>query len=188
MNTATDQARSNQQFDEVIGACVDIFKKKQLDYGTAWKTFRPVSITDQIFIKALRLRSVQDAKKQLVKDSLDGEFKAIINYASMALMIIRGQATDDLTPKQAINQHKANIREARDLFQRKNHDYGEAWRDLRIRSMTDLILMKLLRIKQIEDNDGKTIISEGLDANYLDILNYAVFCLIRISEGTSPMD
>lgn len=188
MNTVVDQEKSNQQFDEVVGKCVDIFKKKQLDYGTAWTTFRSVSITDQIFIKALRLRSVQDAKQQMVKDPLDGEFKAIINYASMALMIIRGQATVNMAPEKAIIQHEANIAEARELFQKKNHDYGEAWRDLRIRSMTDLILMKLLRIKQIEDNDGKTVISEGLDANYLDILNYAVFCLIRIKEGTDPMN
>lgn len=103
-------------------------------------------------------------------------------------MIIRGQATEDMSAEKSIAQHEANIVEARNLFQKKNHDYGEAWRELRIRSMTDLILMKLLRIKQIENNDGKTVISEGLDANYLDILNYAVFCLIRISEGTDPMD
>lgn len=188
MRTIVDQDKSNRQFDEVVSMCVDIFKKKQLDYGTAWKTFRPVSITDQIFIKALRLRSVQDTKENKVGDPLEGEFKAIINYASMALMIIRGQANHEMSPDNAIEQHEANIIEARNLFQKKNHDYGEAWRELRIRSMTDLILMKILRIKQIENNDGKTIISEGLDANYLDILNYSVFCLIRISEEADPMD
>ncbi len=182
------QDKSNAQFDEVVTLCLEIFKKKQLDYGNSWTIFRAVSITDQIYIKAFRIRSIQDTRENKVGDPIDGELKAITNYASMALMIVRGQAKQNMTIEEACKLHEANIAEARALFQKKNHDYGEAWRTIRIRSMIDLILTKLARIKQIEDNEGKTVVSEGTEANYLDIFNYAVFCLIRISEKSDPMD
>ncbi len=188
MDAQAKQVKSNQQFDEVVSACVDIFKKKQVNERTSWAILREFSYTEQLRIKAWRIRNIQELKGQDSKDLIPEEFREIVNYASIALMIIRNQAKDGLTAERAVELHEANIAEARALFQNKNHDYGEAWRMMRIRSMTDLILMKLLRVEQIRGNEGKTLASEGLDANYLDILNYAVFCLIHISENRSPMD
>ena len=168
------------EYRQVIKACKDIFLKKTMDYGTAWRILRLPSITDQIFIKAQRIRSVQQKGKQKVKDDLAGEFIGIINYCVIALIQM------NLTEKDPMEMDVASLEPLYDryveetlaLLQDKNHDYGEAWREMRISSMTDIILMKLLRVKQIEDNAGKTLISEGIGANYQDMINYAVFCLI----------
>ncbi len=172
------------QFHQVISACKDIFEKKTKDYGTAWRILRLPSITDQIFIKAKRIRSIQEKGNQLVDEGIDGEFVAIINYCVMAL-IQMGMSQDDeieIPAETVISFYDKHVNETLDLLTKKNHDYGEAWRDLRITSMTDIILMKLFRTKQIEENEGKTLISEGVDANYQDIINYAVFCLIKLEE------
>lgn len=176
------QTRSNEQFDEVTQECVKLFERKQRDYGLSWRILRLSSMTDQIYAKALRVRRIQEAGTQMVQDSVEGEFVGMVNYASLALMILRGQAGKALSAEKALELHKKNIAEARELFQAKNHDYGEAWREFRISSLVDFILTKILRLKQIEDNDGKTEVSEGRDSIYLDILNYAVFCLIRMRE------
>lgn len=187
MTTEIRQANTNEQFDLVIAECRELFENKAKDYGTSWRILRPASITDQIFIKAQRIRTIQEKKIQKVEDGIRSEFIGILNYSIMALIQIDPPEETDLNPEMVTNLFNQKAQKARDLLQNKNHDYGEAWRDLRISSMVDLILMKLLRVKQIENNDGKTIVSEGLDANYLDIINYSVFCLIRISEETNPM-
>lgn len=175
-----------QQYDTALNSCKDIFLKKTKDYGTAWRILRPSSLTDQIMIKAKRIRTIEELKTQKVGDSTTTEFIGIVNYSIMALLQLEMPATEDLEldldSAQQLYEDKASL--TRDLMIRKNHDYGEAWRDMRISSLTDLILMKLLRVKQIEDQDGKTLISEGLDANYQDIMNYALFALIKIEENT----
>ncbi len=175
---------TEQQFNEVVSKCRDIFEKKTIDYGTAWRILRLPSITDQIFIKAQRIRSIQEKGSQKVDEGIDGEFIAIINYCVMALIQIELNNDDrmDLDPVEVVALYDKYIKKTYDLLLNKNHDYGEAWRDLRVSSMTDIILMKLLRTKQIEDNQGKTLISEGVDANYQDMINYSVFCLIKLSE------
>lgn len=175
-----------QQFKEVIGNCRDIFEKKTTDYGTAWRILRLPSITDQIFIKAQRIRSIQEKQEQKVGDAIEDDFIGIINYCIMALIQIDMNDSEEmeLPVKQVLSLYDLHIKKTEDLLSDKNHDYGEAWRDLRVSSMTDIILMKLLRTKQIEDNDGATLISEGVDANYQDMINYSVFCLIKLSEGS----
>jgi len=177
-------ANTSEQYDSVIEHCRSLYLKKHRDYGAAWRILRLPSLTDQIFIKANRLRSIQDKGVQLVDDHMDGEFIGIINYSLMALVQIeRGIAQEpDLNEAEALEVFNAQATVAKNLMERKNHDYGEAWRDMRISSLTDLILQKILRIKQIEDNAGKTIASEGIDANYLDMVNYAVFALIKMNE------
>ena len=172
------------QYQAVVAQCRDIFDKKMKDYGVAWRILRTPSLTDQIFIKANRIRSLQTKAERLVNEGVESEFVGIINYSAMAIIQLRLGVSEhpDLTSERASELHNQTIQEAFDLMNRKNHDYDEAWRSMRVSSMTDLILMKLLRIKQIEDNDGNTIVSEGLDANYYDIINYAVFCLILLSE------
>lgn len=172
------------QYQAVVAQCRDIFDKKMKDYGVAWRILRTPSLTDQIFIKANRIRSLQTKAERLVNEGVESEFVGIINYSAMAIIQLRLGVSEhpDLMPERASELHNQAIQEAFDLMSRKNHDYDEAWRSMRVSSMTDLILMKLLRIKQIEDNDGNTIVSEGLDANYYDIINYAVFCLILLSE------
>ncbi len=169
----------------VLDACRNVFNNKMKDYGTAWRIMRTESVTDQIYIKANRIRSIQRKKEALVNEGIEPEFIGIINYSAMAVIQLRLGAAEqpDLDNKEASEWYDKVLGETFDLMQRKNHDYDEAWRNMRISSMTDLILMKLLRIKSIEDNDGKTIVSEGLEANYFDIINYAVFCLILINEG-----
>ncbi len=154
------------------------------DYGAAWRILRLPSLTDQIFIKANRIRSIQEKKEMKVQEAIDGEFVAIINYSAMALTQLELGVADqpDLNAEEAVNYYKKYVSEAKKLMQNKNHDYGEAWRDMRVSSITDMILQKILRIKQIEDNQGKTLVSEGLDANYFDMLNYAVFALILLKE------
>jgi hypothetical protein len=176
---------TTQQYTKVISSCRDIFSKKTKDYGTAWRILRASSLTDQLFIKAQRIRTLQETGESLVGEGVYEEFQAIVNYCIMAL--IQLEHTElvemELGEEKAIAFYDHYSKEAFELMQRKNHDYGEAWRDMRVSSLTDLILMKILRVKQIEDNKGKTIMSEGIDANYFDMLNYAVFSLIHLSEN-----
>ncbi len=175
-----------QQYDAILAMCKEVFLKKNKDYGTAWRILRPSSLTDQIFIKAKRIRSLEQNKIQKVSDSIESEFIGIINYCVLALAQLQLSEDEAVTPQWAEQLYAEKIALIRALMLAKNHDYGEAWRDMRVSSMTDLILMKVLRIRQIEDNDGKTIISEGLDANYMDIANYAIFALIKLEEARNP--
>jgi hypothetical protein len=175
---------TNQQYDQIVAAAADIFYKKTQDYGTAWRVLRPISIIDQIFIKAQRIRTIQELGEQRVGDGIEEEFKGIINYAVIGLLQLKLSASDpeELTLDQVQPLFESALQQAKQLMQNKNHDYGEAWRSMSQESFVDLILMKLQRMRQILHNDGKTLISEGLDANYLDMLNYAVFALILLSE------
>ena len=178
-------SQTSAQYDQAIASCRDIFIKKTKDYGTAWRVLRIISVVDQIFIKALRVRTIQDKGTQKVGDDIQSEFKGIINYAVIGLMQLKldDPKVEDLPVDQVENLYKSNVQFAKDTMLDKNHDYGEAWRDMSQESYADLILMKLMRIRQILNNDGKTLISGGIDANFVDILNYAVFALIQISEG-----
>jgi hypothetical protein len=171
---------TNQQYDKAISTCKDIFLKKAKDYGTAWRVLRTISIVDQIFIKAQRIRTIQEKKEQKVSDGIASEFKGIINYAVIGLIQLEldGEASEEMEVDKVSVLYDKQVEIARQLMQDKNHDYGEAWRSMSQESFTDLILMKLQRIRQILSNDGKTIMSEGIDANYHDIINYAVFALI----------
>lgn len=173
------------QYRKVIALCSDLFLKKFDDYGTAWRILRLPSITDQIFIKAKRIRTIQEKGEQKIGDSIRSEFLGIINYCIMALIQFDLQDSPELNLSKEDTRSRYNdeVEAALNLLDRKNHDYGEAWRDMRISSMTDIILMKLLRIKQIEDNSGQTLVSEGVDANYRDIINYSAFCLILDTEA-----
>ncbi len=183
--TTSEYGKTADQFEHFIGACRKIFEQKTQDYGTAWRILRPTSITDQIFIKASRIRTIQEKQTKKVDEGVESEFKGIINYAIIALIQLelgRSDGDSNLTVEETMNHFNTKAQQAGDLMNSKNHDYGEAWRSMRVESITDLILMKLLRVKQIEDNDGATLISEGLDANYLDILNYAIFALILLEE------
>lgn len=173
---------TSKQFSEIVDYCLDIFANKQKDYGTAWRILRTSSLTDQIYIKANRIRSIQIKGINKVDEGIIPEFVGIVNYSVMALIQLEiGVAEEaDLNAQQANELYKKHIYAARDLMLDKNHDYGEAWRNMRISSLTDIILMKLLRIKKIEDNEGKTFVSEGLGANYDDIINYSVFALIKL--------
>ncbi|MCP9762737.1 DUF1599 domain-containing protein [Lacihabitans soyangensis] len=167
------------EYSEIINSCFEIFSKKNSDYGTSWKILRLPSITDQIFIKAQRIRTLQENGFSRVEEGQVSEFIGIINYCVMALILTKsGETGDSLEDLQA--SYSKEISEVKELLFNKNHDYGEAWREMRVSSMTDIILMKLLRIKQIEDNNGKTLISEGIRAGYQDIINYSVFCLIKL--------
>ena len=173
--------KTNQQYDKVISICRDIFSCKMKDYGTAWRILRPISLTDQIYIKAQRIRSIEEKGVAKVDEGIRPEFIGIINYAIMGLIQLElGPSDAELKPEATMALYDSYFEQAKKLMQDKNHDYGEAWRNMRISSYTDLILMKLKRTKQIEDNQGKTIISEGIDANYLDMINYAVFAMIKI--------
>lgn len=173
------------QFDAVIAECHDLFLKKAQDYGTAWRILRVPSLTDQIMIKAQRIRTLQQVGESKVGEGIRPELIGIINYAAMALVQLDLGVVDspDLDAAAAAQRVRAELEKARDLMMRKNHDYGEAWRSMRVSSLVDLILMKLLRIKSIEDNQGATLVSEGIDANFLDIVNYAVFAMIQLEEG-----
>lgn len=176
---------TSQQYDAVIKVCQDLFEKKMLDYGCAWRILRLPSLTDQIFIKAQRIRGLQQNDVRKVDEDEIPEFIGIINYAIMALIQLELGIVDqpDLKPVEAKKLYKKHIAITKKLMMDKNHDYGEAWRDMRVSSLTDLILQKLLRVKQIEDNSGKTLVSEGIDANYQDMINYAVFALIHLKLG-----
>jgi hypothetical protein len=176
-----------RQYESVAQICKDIFVRKMEDYGTAWRILRPKSLTDQIYIKAQRIRSIEDKGTAKINEGIRPEFIGIINYAVMGLIQLELGSSDHELPKtETIHLYDLNFEKALMLMQNKNHDYGEAWRNMRISSYTDLILMKLKRTKQIEDNQGKTLISEGIDANYLDIINYAVFALIKIDFENDP--
>jgi hypothetical protein len=168
------------EYQEIIQYCQDLFTKKNKDYGTSWRILRIPSITDQIFIKAQRIRTIQEKGIQKVDEDVSSEFIGIINYCVMALIQIQAlEANEEIDDTELTKLYNAQVNEVRALLFNKNHDYGEAWRDMRVSSMTDIILMKLLRIKQIEDNNGLTLVSEGVKAGYQDIINYSVFCLIK---------
>lgn len=176
---------TSEQYDAVITSCRDLFSKKMKDYGSAWRILRLPSLTDQIYIKAQRIRSLQENEVRKIDEGEKSEFIGIINYAIMALIQLeKGIAQEpDLSSQEAIALYDKHIGITKSLMEMKNHDYGEAWRDMRISSLTDLIIQKLLRVKQIEDNKGKTLVSEGIEANYQDIINYSVFALIHMNES-----
>ncbi|WP_126971162.1 DUF1599 domain-containing protein [Gynurincola endophyticus] len=176
------------QYDQVVAECEALFLKKTKDYGTAWRVLRPISIVDQLFIKANRIRTIQETGVNKVNESITGEFVAMVNYGYIGLMQL-GFTNDD--PEEVAYDlvaplYSQKVNWVREIMLKKNHDYGEAWRDMSQESFVDLILMKLKRIKQILQNDGKTIVSEGIDANYTDIINYSIFALILIQEGQHP--
>ncbi|MBS4014085.1 MAG: DUF1599 domain-containing protein [Bacteroidetes bacterium] len=183
------EQRTKAQFEQIKSICIDIFEKKMKDYGSAWRILRTSSLTDQIFIKAQRIRSLQDKGNQKIDEGITPEFIGIVNYSVMALIQLDLGIADqpDLNVEKAVKLYHKHFDSAKNLMLDKNHDYSEAWREMRISSLVDIILVKLLRVKQIEDNKGKTIISEGVDANYMDIINYAVFSLIKMElEGEKP--
>lgn len=179
------ETQTSTEYTEVINRCKELFRKKTLDYGTAWRILRLPSITDQIFIKAQRVRSIQEKGSQKVEDPIVDEFIGIINYCLIGLLQISFAKDerleipfDELEPV-----YDKWVAGTKGLLEQKNHDYGEAWREMRVSSITDIILMKLLRVKQIEDNNGKTLVSEGIEANYQDMINYAVFCMIKMKSN-----
>ena len=178
--------KTSDQYDQIIDKCKSLFLKKNLDYGSAWRILRTSSLTDQIYIKASRIRTLEQNGTSRVDEGIQAEYIGIINYSIMSLIQLElGPSESDVhkDPKELESLYQAQVNLTKSLMEDKNHDYGEAWREMRTSSMTDLILMKLLRTKQIEDNKGKTIVSEGLDANYMDIMNYAIFAMILISEA-----
>ena len=174
--------QTSQQYDDIIQECRELFIKKTKDYGTAWRILRLPSLTDQIFIKAQRIRSLQQNSTRKVDEGEIPEFMGIINYSIMALVQLQKGVSDqpDMNEKEALDLYNIQIEITKTLMENKNHDYGEAWRDMRVSSLTDLILQKLLRVKQIENNKGETLVSEGIEANYQDMINYAVFALIHL--------
>ena len=177
--------QTSEQYDQQVTVCRDVFVKKTKDYGTSWRILRPKSLTDQLFIKAQRIKTLEEAEVRKVDEGIEPEFIGLVNYAIMGLIQLKLASNErlELTEKEALELYNAEINHIKDLMLAKNHDYGEAWRSMRVSSFTDLILSKILRIKQIEDNKGKTLISEGIDAGYMDIVNYAIFALILMNEG-----
>lgn len=173
-------SNTSAEYDRVIATCRQLYSNKMKDYGSAWRILRLPSLTDQIFIKAQRIRSLQENEVRKVDEDETGEFIGIINYSIMALIQLDKGVADqpDLNVEEAVALYDEKVHLTKTLMEAKNHDYGEAWRDMRVSSLTDLILQKLLRVKQIEDNKGKTLVSEGIDANYQDMINYSVFALI----------
>ncbi len=176
---------TSKQYDAVIEKCRTLFVNKMRDYGSAWRILRLPSLTDQIFIKAQRIRGLQENDVRKVDEGEVSEFIGIINYCVMALIQLEKGVVEqpDMDTEEATKFYDEKVALTKELMMNKNHDYGEAWRDMRVSSLTDLILQKLLRVKQIEDNAGKTIVSEGIDANYQDMINYAVFAMIHLGEG-----
>ena len=189
---------TNEQYDSEVKTCRTIYLQKTQDYGTSWRVLRPISITDQLFIKAKRIRTLQETKEQKIGEDKAGEFRAMVNYGVIGLIQLSieeeattkqndpkttQEPTEELPVEEAMKRYDENIAQARATMIAKNHDYGEAWRDMSQEGFTDLILMKLLRIRQIIANDGKTLISEGVDSNFIDIINYSLFALILIAEG-----
>jgi hypothetical protein len=176
--------KTASEYRQVIATCKALFEKKTKDYGTAWRILRVPSITDQIFIKAQRIRSIQEKGVQKVGDPIKDEFVGIINYCLLAIIQIGLQDSDklEMSYEELEPLYNQAVQETEDLLNNKNHDYGEAWREMRVSSITDIILMKLLRVKQIENNSGKTLVSEGVKANYQDMINYSVFALILLNE------
>ncbi|MCH2034526.1 MAG: DUF1599 domain-containing protein [Tenacibaculum sp.] len=175
---------TSEQYDAVVNECRSLFIKKMSDYGSAWRILRLPSLTDQIFIKAQRIRQLQENDVRKVDEGEKSEFIGIINYSIMALIQLDLGIVDqpDLNTEEATKLYDKYVKITKELMENKNHDYGEAWRDMRVSSLTDLILQKLLRVKQIENNKGKTIVSEGIDANYQDMINYSVFAMIHLNE------
>ncbi len=196
MTDNVEKRDTRAEMEREVAECRVLFEKKTRDYGTSWRILRLPSLTDQIYIKASRIRSVQESGENRVGDDLRGEFVAMVNYAVMGLIlneelrmkneestaVVRNEGLD-LPLEKAMALYDEQTKRVLDLMMDKNHDYGEAWRQMRISSMVDLILMKLLRIKQIEDNDGRTLVSEGVEGGYMDIINYSLFCLVRLTEG-----
>ncbi|MBZ9632630.1 DUF1599 domain-containing protein [Salegentibacter sp. LM13S] len=176
---------TSKQYDAVVATCRSLFINKMKDYGSAWRILRLPSLTDQIFIKAQRIRKLQENDVRKVDEDEKSEFIGIINYSVMALIQLEKGvvAQPDLGVEEAIELYDEKIAETKALMMNKNHDYGEAWRDMRVSSLTDLIIQKLLRVKQIEDNKGKTLVSEGIDANYQDMINYSIFAMVLINEN-----
>ena len=183
MNTAV--SKTNIQYDGAVEGCRTIFIKKIKDYGTSWRILRPESITDQIFIKAQRIRTIEQAGVHKVNEGIEDEFRGIVNYAAIALIQLQLTENDpiNLDADKALEMYNEKLNIVKSLMEDKNHDYGEAWRDMRISSFTDLILMKILRVKQIEENEGKTLISEGVASHYMDMINYSIFALIKLKEN-----
>lgn len=177
-----NSAKTEKEFDQIKNICRSVFEKKMLDYGTSWRVMRPSSLTDQIYIKAKRIRTLEDNGEDyaVVNEGIEPEFIGIINYCAMALIQLKLGTGQSLEPSKALDLYNTAINESTALMLNKNHDYDEAWREMRVSSFTDIILQKLMRTKEIESNNGKTIVSEGIDANYMDIINYAVFALIKI--------
>ena len=181
-NTKPD---TRKEMEREVALCRELFCKKTRDYGTSWRVMRLPSLTDQIFIKAKRIRSIEESGENRVGDDVRDEFVAMVNYAAMALIQIKlGTQGTELGIDEAIELYNNELTSTLDLMMAKNHDYGEAWREMRVSSMVDLILMKLMRIKQIEDNHGKTLVSEGPEGGYRDIINYSLFCLVRLTNNT----
>ncbi|MFV9550392.1 DUF1599 domain-containing protein [Algibacter sp. PT7-4] len=176
---------TSKQYDAVIDTCKSLFIKKMSDYGSAWRILRLPSLTDQIFIKAQRIRGLQENEVQKVDEGQESEFIGIINYCVMALIQLEKGVVQqpDMSTEEATKLYTEKVAVTKQLMENKNHDYGEAWRDMRVTSLTDLILQKLLRVKQIEDNKGETLVSEGIDANYQDMINYAIFAMILLNKS-----
>ena len=174
-----------KDFREAIAKCREIFEKKLLDYGTSWRVMRPMSLTDQIFIKAKRIRSIEEKGDEniKVKEGVVPEFIGIVNYCAIALIQLRLGSGEPIPPSEALKLYDEEINASTSLMLDKNHDYDEAWREMRVSSFTDIILQKLLRTKEIESHEGKTLISEGIDANYRDMINYALFALIKLKDA-----
>jgi hypothetical protein len=185
----TEMTNTIDQYKSVLDRCKDLYVKKAKDYGTSWRVLRPISIVDQIYIKAWRIRQIQEKGMQKIEDSIESEFIGIVNYGIIALiqMAIATDAEIDLSAEQAKGWYECEASKVENLMKQKNHDYGEAWRDMSQQSFVDLILVKLLRIKQILANEGRTTVSEGMDANFADIVNYGIFALIKMSEETNAM-
>jgi hypothetical protein len=177
--------QTNEQYDSVIQQCKDTFIKKTRDYGTSWRVYRTISIADQIYIKAKRIRNIQEKKEQKIGDDIKSEFEGILNYSVIGLiqLKINNDDLEDLPAEEVLAYYESIVEDAKKLMLDKNHDYGEAWREMSQESFADLVLAKILRIKQMVANSGQTLISEGIDANFYDMLNYAVFALILIQEG-----
>ena len=177
-------SNTSKQYDKAIAKCREIFELKVKDYGTSWRIMRLKSLTDQLFIKANRIRNIEENEVQKIDEGIEPEFIALVNYSIIAMIQIELQNSEEteLELSYTLKLYDKYVKQTKELMMNKNHDYGEAWREMRINSFTDLILMKLNRIKQIEDNMGKTIISEGIDSHYSDIMNYAIFALIKLDD------
>ena len=177
-------SKTSEQFAVAIERCRNVYEKKMKDYGTSWRIMRPMSLTDQIYIKACRIRSLEEKKgASAVNEGIEPEFIGIVNYCAMALIQVTLGPGEPLSPEEALHLYDKAISDSTALMMNKNHDYDEAWRGMRISSFTDIILQKLLRTKEIENHDGRTLVSEGVDANYMDMINYALFALIKLGEA-----